>query len=53
MLLVNIRSFEVVRLHNELYPDSQKRRAMYVVAAVGFALMFGAFVSSLHLGATR
>jgi|HubBroStandDraft_1064217.scaffolds.fasta_scaffold458106_1 hypothetical protein len=53
MLFVNIKSFEVVRLHTELYPDSQKRTAMYVIAAVGFALMFGAFVSSLHLGSTR
>ena len=53
MLFVNIRSFEVLQLHKELYPHSQKRTAMYLVAVVGFALMFGAVASGVRFGPTR
>jgi hypothetical protein len=53
MLFVNVRSFEVVRLHKEFFPKSQKRTAMYIVAFVGFALCLGTLASNLRVGPTR
>ena len=53
MLFVNVRSFEVVRLHKELFPKSKKRTAMSAVAILGFALIIGAIVPNLTFGPTR
>jgi len=53
MLFVNVRSFEVVRLHKELFPGSKKRTSMYIIAIIGFLLCFGAFASNLQVGPTR
>ena len=53
MLFVNVRFFEVVRLHKELFPESRKRTVMYVFAALGFAAFLGALVPNLQIGPTR
>jgi hypothetical protein len=53
MLFVNVRSFEVTRLHKELFPDSNKPTAMYVIGLLGFALCIGAIVPNIRIGPTR
>src|SRR5262249_6068555 len=53
MLFVNVKSFEVVRLHKEFFPASRKRTAMYIIASLGFALCLGAFASNIQTGPTR
>jgi hypothetical protein len=53
LLFVNVRSFEVVRLHKELFPDSSKRIAMYVIAFLGFTFCLGALASNIKIGPTR
>jgi hypothetical protein len=40
MFFVNIKASEVMRLHKELFPESQKPRTMWILAIVGFALGF-------------
>jgi hypothetical protein len=37
---VNARMFEITGEHARLYPESQKRKLMYVWFAIGFALFF-------------
>lgn len=48
IVFVNLRSFEVMRLHKELYPVSRKRLAMYVCGFSGFA--FGLVFAAYFLG---
>jgi hypothetical protein len=43
MLFVNVRSFEVVRIHKGLFPTSRKRVVMFILAGLGFALILIGF----------
>jgi len=43
MLFVNVRSFEVVRLHKGLFPTSRKRVIIFILGALGFALILIGF----------
>jgi hypothetical protein len=45
MLFVNVRSFEVLRLHKDLFPTSRKRTSMIVAGFLGLALGLAAFLS--------
>lgn len=40
MLFVNVRLFEVIRIHKQLFPGSRKPIAMYALFALGIALGF-------------
>ena len=44
MLFVNVKSFQVVKLHKEFFPTSQKRITMFVTGFLGFALGLVAFL---------
>jgi hypothetical protein len=44
MLFVNIRFFEVMRFHKQLFPASKKRAATYVLFGVGIVLGFSIFL---------
>jgi hypothetical protein len=41
---VNARAFEIIRLHNEFYPESSKRAVLYFCACIGIGLGFLTFV---------
>lgn len=43
MLFVNVRCFEVVRLHKGLFPANQKRVVMNTLGGLGFAIGLIAF----------
>jgi hypothetical protein len=43
MLFVNVRYFEVVRLHKGLFPASQQRVEMNILEGLGFAIGLIAF----------
>ena len=44
MLFVNVRFFEVMRLHKQFFPASKKRIATYLLICLGFVLVFSAFL---------
>jgi hypothetical protein len=44
MLFVNVKLYEVIRLHKELFPASRKRIAAVVLAGSGVALGLSIFV---------
>ena len=44
MLFVNLRFFEVMRLHMQFFPVSKKRVATYLLFCLGFALVFSIFL---------
>jgi hypothetical protein len=44
-IFVNVRLFKITGEHTRLYPESQKRKLMYVWAGVGFALFLTVFFS--------
>lgn len=44
MFFVNIRFFEVMRFHKQLFPASKKRAATYILFAVGIVLGFSIFL---------
>ena len=44
ILFVNVRSFEVVRIHKGLFPASQKRVVMNILEGLGIALFLIAFL---------
>ena len=48
MLFVNLRFFEVMRSHGQLFPASNKRRATYLLFVVGVALIFSIFLFGTH-----
>ena len=39
----------VLRLHAEMFPDSPKRRQMWILVLFGFAFGFGGFIASWFL----
>jgi hypothetical protein len=42
-IFVNVRAFEITGKHGRLFPESQKRKLMYVWGGIGFALALVAF----------
>jgi hypothetical protein len=44
-ILVRARVFKITGEHSGLYPGSQKRKLMYLWAAIGFASFFAVFLS--------
>lgn len=42
---VNVHAFEITGEHARLFPESQKRKLMYVWAGIGFALFLMTFFS--------
>jgi hypothetical protein len=41
--------WEILSLHAEMYPESSKRRQMWVLVLLGFVFLFGGFVASFTL----
>jgi hypothetical protein len=41
--------WKVLSLHAEMYPESPKRRQMWVLIGLGFVFLFGGFVASIAL----
>jgi len=46
-IFVNVRAYEIIREHARLFPDSQKRKLMYLWIGVGLALFLMVFFSAL------
>ena len=44
-IFVNVRAFEITGEHARLFPESRKRKLMYVWTGIGFALFLMTFFS--------